>query len=122
LGQGEKTEESGVPITVRLRHHFGTNVFTAFLLQLLLFQLRCFGEMLSKRTVIGTMSSRTIGYARTSGGGDTKQTPGLEAQVKALKDAGCDLAFQEIVSTRTSEKNRPQLQAALNGVIPGDEI
>ena len=30
--------------------------------------------------------------------------------------------FQEIVSTRTSEKDRPQLQAALNAVMPGDEI
>ena len=118
LGQEGNLKSWGVPTTVRLRHHFGTNVLTAFLP----FQKRCFVAMLSGTTVFGTMSSRTIGYARTSGGGDSKQASGLEVQVKALKDAGCDLVFQEIVSTRTSEKDRPQLQAALNAVMPGDEI
>ena len=68
------------------------------------------------------MTSRSIGYARTSGGGDTKQAAGLEVQIKALKDAGCDVVFQEIVSTRTPEKDRHQLQAALNAVMEGDEI
>ena len=65
------------------------------------------------------MTSRSIGYARTSGGGDTKQAAGLEVQVKALKDAGCAVVFQEIVSTRTAEKDRYQLQAALNAVVEG---
>ena len=68
------------------------------------------------------MTSRSIGYARTSGGGDTKQAAGLEVQVKALQDAGCAVVFQEIVSTRTAEKDRLQLQAALNAVVKGDEI
>ena len=68
------------------------------------------------------MSSRSIGYARTSGGGDTKQAAGLEVQVKALKDAGCAVVFQEIVSSRTAEKDRHQLQAALNAVVEGEEL
>ena len=68
------------------------------------------------------MTSRSIGYARTSGGGDSKQAAGLEVQVKALKDAGCVAVFEEIVSTRTPENERHQLQAALNAVVEGDEI
>ena len=78
--------------------------------------------MVSVTTLFGTVTSRSIGYARTSGGGDTKQAAGLEVQIKALKDAGCDVVFQEIVSTRTPEKDRHQLQAALNAVMEGDEI
>ena len=68
------------------------------------------------------MTCRSIGYALTSGGGDSKQAAGLEVQVKALKDAGCAAVFQEIVSTRTPENERHQLQAALNAVVEGDEI
>ena len=78
--------------------------------------------MLSETPLFGTVTSRSIGYARTSGGGDTKQAAGLEVQVKALKDAGCAVVFQEIVSTRTAEKDRHQLQAALNALVEGDEL
>ena len=46
----------------------------------------------------------------------------MEVQVKALKDSGCAVVFQEIVSTRTAEKDRHQLQAALNAVVEGDEL
>ena len=88
----------------------------------MLFQKRCSVAIVSETTVIGTVTSRSIGYARTSGGGDTKQAAGLEVQVKALQDAGCAVVFQEIVSTRTAEKDRLQLQAALQAVVPGDEI
>ena len=88
----------------------------------LLFQKQCSVAIVSETTVIGTVTSRSIGYARTSGGGDTKQAAGLEVQVKALQDAGCAVVFQEIVSTRTAEKDRLQLQAALQAVVPGDEI
>jgi len=86
------------------------------------FQKRCSIAIVSETTVVGTVTSRSIGYARTSGGGDTKQAAGLEVQVKALQDAGCAVVFQEIVSTRTAEKDRLQLQAALQAVVPGDEI
>lgn len=40
----------------------------------------------------------------------------------SLKDAGCAVVFQETISTRTSEKDRPQLQAALNALVEGDEL
>ena len=68
------------------------------------------------------MTARSIGYARTSGGGDNKQAAGLEVQVKALTDAGCAVVFKEIVSSRVAESDRPQLQAALNSLMPSDEI
>ena len=63
------------------------------------------------------MSSRTIGYARVS-----TSHQDVESQVAALKEAGCDLVFSEVVSTRKKEKDRPQLQAALNCLIEGDEL
>ena len=63
------------------------------------------------------MSSRTIGYARVS-----TSHQDVESQVAALKEAGADLVFSEVVSTRKMEKDRPQLQAALNCLIEGDEL
>ena len=32
------------------------------------------------------------------------------------------MVFQETISTRTVEKDRPQLQAALNALVDGDEL
>ena len=32
------------------------------------------------------------------------------------------MVFQETISTRTAEKDRPQLQAALNALVDGDEL
>ena len=61
--------------------------------------------------------SRRIGYARVS---TFKQDE--SAQVKALKDAGCDVVFHEKVSTRTPEKERAQLQAMLTEVSEGDVL
>ncbi len=40
----------------------------------------------------------------------------------SLKKAGCMAVFQKTISTRTSEKDRPQLQAALNALVEGDEL
>ena len=40
----------------------------------------------------------------------------------ALKEAGCSVVFQEQVSTRVKEKQRPQLQAALSSLESGDEL
>ena len=118
LGQGGKTEETGVPTTDRKREHSAETTGTG----IWVFQKRCSVAIVSETTLSGTVTSRSIGYARTSGGGDTKQAAGLEVQVKALKDAGCAVVFQEIVSTRTAEKDRAQLQAALNAVVGGDEL
>ena len=63
------------------------------------------------------MTARSIGYSRCS---TTHQS--TDAQVASLKEAGCVAVFQEIISTRTSEKDRPQLQAALNALVEGDEL
>ena len=65
----------------------------------------------------GTMTSRSVGYARISTGHQS-----LDAQVAQLKEAGCSVVFQEQVSTRKKESERPQLQAALNSLQEGDEI
>lgn len=65
------------------------------------------------------MPGKSIGYARTS---TARQVGGVEAQVLALKQAGCYVVFQEQVSTRVKEKERPQLQAALASVEKGDEL
>lgn len=65
------------------------------------------------------MPTKSIGYARTS---TIRQVSGLEAQVLALKQAGCSVVFQEQVSTRVKEENRPQFQAALSSLESGDEL
>ena len=39
-----------------------------------------------------------------------------------MKSAGCAVVFEETVSTRVKEKDRPQLQAALNALVEGDEL
>jgi len=52
--------------------------------------------------------SKQIGYARVS---TTHQA--TDRQVAALKDAGCEVVYNEVISTRTSEGDRPQLQACL---------
>ena len=53
---------------------------------------------------------KQIGYARAS---SASSKFGLEAQVAALRDAGCDQIFQETISTKVKDTDRPQLQAAL---------
>ena len=73
--------------------------------------------MIHPTTLIETMTSRSIGYARCSTGHQT-----TDAQVAALKEAGCEVVFQESISTRTAEKDRAQLQAALSAVMKGDEL
>jgi DNA invertase Pin-like site-specific DNA recombinase len=55
-----------------------------------------------------------VGYARTSG---PAQVAGFEAQIVALKAAGCEKLFQEQVS---SVKERSQLDAALEFIREGD--
>lgn len=55
-----------------------------------------------------------VGYARTS---TTEQVAGFEAQLLALKEAGCEKTFQEQVS---AVKQRDQLDAALEFVREGD--
>lgn len=57
-----------------------------------------------------------IGYARVAslGGGN------LERQMAALRDAGCETVFWEIISGLVID--RPQFNAALRSMKPGDEL
>ena len=73
--------------------------------------------MIHPATLVETMTSRSVGYARCS----TEQKT-TDALVAALKEAGCEVMFQESISTRTAEKDRAQLQAALSAVMKGDEL
>ena len=61
--------------------------------------------------------NKIIGYSRKS---TLQQTN--EPDVAALKEAGCELVFEETISSRKAEKERPQLQAALNALRTGDEL
>ena len=61
--------------------------------------------------------NKIIGYSRVSSGGQTTDT-----QVAALKEAGCEVVFEETVSSRKAERDRPQLQAALTALRSGDEL
>ena len=73
--------------------------------------------MIQPTPLTETMTSRSVGYARCSTGHQT-----TDAQVSALKEAGCAVVFQGSISTRTTEKDRAQLQAALSAVMKGDEL
>jgi DNA invertase Pin-like site-specific DNA recombinase len=57
-----------------------------------------------------------VGYARTS---TTEQIAGLDAQVRDLKQAGCEKLFAEQVS---SVGEREQLAAALDFIREGDTL
>ena len=80
---------------------------------------RVLGCRIQKQGVFLKQMTKSLGYARTS---TARQTGGVEAQVLALKEAGCSVVFQEQVSTRVKEKQRPQLQAALSSLESGDEL
>jgi DNA invertase Pin-like site-specific DNA recombinase len=56
-----------------------------------------------------------IGYARVS-----TQDQGLDLQLKALKNAGCQKIFREKVSGAT--RNRPEFQRMLDQIRSGDTI
>ena len=76
-----------------------------------------FGCYSFANALFGTMTARSVGYARCS-----TASQKTDAQVAALKEAGCAVVFEETISTRVKEKDRPQLQAALNAVMEGDAL
>jgi len=61
--------------------------------------------------------ARRIGYARVSTAHQNEA-----AQLAALEDAGCDEVFHERISSGIPASDRPQLQAALAALQPGDEL
>lgn len=61
--------------------------------------------------------NKIIGYSRKS---TTSQTNAPD--VDALKQAGCEIVFEENVSTRKSEKDRPELMKCLASLRKGDVL
>lgn len=57
-----------------------------------------------------------VGYGRTS---QLEQIAGLEAQLRDLREAGCEKVFSEQVS---AVGRRPQLEAALDFIREGDQL
>ena len=61
--------------------------------------------------------NKIIGYSRKS----TSKQSNADG-VEALKQAGCEIVFEEIVSTRKAEKDRPELMKCLASLRKGDTL
>ena len=61
--------------------------------------------------------NKIIGYSRKS---TQKQINAPD--VEALKQAGCEIVFEENVSTRKAEKERPELMKCLESLRKGDTL
>ena len=61
--------------------------------------------------------NKVIGYSRES----TSKQRNADG-VEALKQAGCEIVFEEIVSTRKAEKDRPELMKCLSSLRKGDTL
>ena len=61
--------------------------------------------------------NKVIGYSRKS----TSKQSNADG-VEALKQAGCQIVFEEIVSTRKAEKDRPELMKCLSSLRKGDTL
>ena len=61
--------------------------------------------------------NKIIGYSRKS---TTSQTNAPD--VDALKQAGCEIVFEENISTRKAEKDRPELMKCLASLRKGDVL
>ena len=61
--------------------------------------------------------NKVIGYSRKS---TSKQS--YADGVEALRQAGCEIVFEEIVSTRKAEKDRPELMKCLASLRKGDTL
>ena len=62
--------------------------------------------------------NKVIGYARVS----SKTSQQTDSQVMKLKESGCELVFEETVSTRKAEKERPELVNCLASLRKGDTL
>ena len=61
--------------------------------------------------------NKVRGYSRKS----TSKQSNADG-VEALKQAGCQIVFEEIVSTRKAEKDRPELMKCLTSLRKGDTL
>ncbi len=62
--------------------------------------------------------NKVIGYARVS----SKTSQQTDSQVMKLKESGCELVFEDTVSTRKAEKERPELVKCLASLRKGDTL
>ena len=62
--------------------------------------------------------NKVIGYARVS----SKTSQQTDSQVMKLKESGCELVFEETVSTCKAEKERPELVKCLASLRKGDTL
>ena len=62
--------------------------------------------------------NKVIGYARVS----SKTSQQTDSQVMKLKESRCELVFEETVSTRKAEKERPELVKCLASLRKGDTL
>ena len=67
--------------------------------------------------VVSNTMNKVIGYSRKS----TTHQSNADG-VDALKQAGCEIVFEEIVSTRKAEKDRPELMKCLSSLRKGDTL
>ncbi|MBQ6480789.1 MAG: recombinase family protein [Anaerolineaceae bacterium] len=65
-------------------------------------------------------AGRVYGYARVSTNGQARDGNSLEAQKKALHDAGAEIIFQEKYTG--TKANRPQLDKLLSEIEAGDTL
>ena len=61
--------------------------------------------------------NKIIGYSRKS-----TQKQSNESDVEALKQSGCEIVFEEIISTIKAEQDRPELQKCLAALRKGDTL
>ena len=66
---------------------------------------------------LALIMNKIIGYSRKS---TSKQINAPD--VEALKQAGCEIVFEENVSTRKAEKDRPELMKCLSSLRKGDTL
>jgi len=62
--------------------------------------------------------NKIIGYARVS----SKTSQQTDSQVMKLQESGCELVFEETISTRKAEKERPELVKCLASLRKGDTL
>ena len=63
--------------------------------------------------------NKVIGYARISSSTGTQV---LDPQISKLQESGCDQIFSETISTRKTEKERPELMKCLSSLRKGDTL
>ena len=62
--------------------------------------------------------NKMIGYARVS----SKTSQQTDSQVMKLKESGCEIVYEETISTRKVEKERPELVKCLASLRKGDTL